>query len=95
MLKIDERACGDVDYHAEERAAMKAYFAFRRGFRLSKRGNLWRRWGDLTLTIFEDRVSGSFKVCIADGDRPGFSTVVFESVDDAILGLWRVVKGKR
>ena len=49
---------------------------FKAGFRRSRRGNLWRTWEGLTLTVF-GRADGRYRWCIAgraQGSCPGGGT---------------------
>ena len=67
--------------------------AFVAGFKLSKRGNLWRWWaggdcGQLILTVFRQR-NGYYDYVIIDGDRPAFSTRGFLTEGEAVEALWR------
>lgn len=61
-------------------------FADRCEWQRSNKGNLWRHWDGLSLTIFKRR-DGFFGWCLADDDGPRYSTRVFESETDAILNL--------
>jgi hypothetical protein len=48
------------------------YEAFRAGFSRSRRGNLWRRYGDRTVTVFGR--AGRTRWCVSsDGNQPPFS----------------------
>lgn len=60
---------------------------FEQGFKRSKRGNLWRNWEGMTLTVFA-RDDGRFGWCIVDaeGDKR-FSRGSYESEEDAVGGL--------
>ena len=49
----------------------------------SKRGNLWRNWLGMTLTIFK-RDDGYFGWCIVDSEEKQFSPGGFESEEDAM-----------
>jgi hypothetical protein len=53
----------------------------------SCRGNLWRKFLGVTVTIYTDKESGEYKWCISDSDGPRFSTMTFESEQDAIVSL--------
>jgi hypothetical protein len=57
-------------------------------FRRSRRGNLWCRLDNLTLTIFEQpKGSGLFSWCVADRDGPHFSNFSFESEEAAVANV--------
>jgi hypothetical protein len=45
----------------------RAYWDFCEGFRSSRKGNMWRDWQGMTLTIFQAR-HGKWTWCIADGN---------------------------
>jgi hypothetical protein len=65
---------------------------FHDGFQRSKRGNLWCRHGDLTLSIFENpQGSGFYWWCIADTDGPHYGSIAFETEDEAMESLYEVV----
>lgn len=55
------------------------------GFARSRKGNLWRHWGDLTLTIFSRR--GSYAYCIAGRELPDYSDEEFDTEEDALKTL--------
>jgi hypothetical protein len=68
---------------------------FERGFRRSRKGNLWRHFEGMTLTVF-GRDDGFYGWCIAGPDGTRFSSGGFEEEADAIgslageleVGLW-------
>jgi hypothetical protein len=68
-------------------AAAKAREEFEGGFKRSQKGNLWRTWQGMTLTVFR-RDDDSFAWCVvdADGERR-FSRGTYEDESDAIGGL--------
>jgi hypothetical protein len=59
--------------------------AFTAGFRRSKRGNLWRAWRGLTLSVF--KTGRGFNWCIANGDGPLFGGS-YGTADEALAWLW-------
>ena len=65
--------------------------AFRCGFKRSRKGNLWCRWGDMAVVVFV-RTSGCdlgrYGWVISAGDeRPVFSVNCFQTEADAIEDL--------
>jgi hypothetical protein len=60
--------------------------SFEAGFGRSRRGNLWRTWDGLTLTVFE-RPSGEFEWCVAEGDSLRFSSGGWASEEEALVAL--------
>jgi hypothetical protein len=62
---------------------------FRRGFRRSRRGNLWQRCDGETVTVFARR--GRFHWCVAvEGGRTFFSRGPgWADEEDALRALWR------
>lgn len=50
----------------------------------SKRGNLWRNWQGMTLTIFKRKGDGYYAWSIADVDGPRFSSCGYETEHEAI-----------
>jgi hypothetical protein len=69
-------------------AALAEREAFEVGFKRSRRGNLWRNWEGMTLTVFA-RDDGRFGWCIVDaeGDKR-FSRKAYEDEEWAIGALW-------
>lgn len=67
----------------------KQWSEFESGFRRSRRGNLWRTYDGVTVTIFR-REGGSFGWCIAvaDDDKR-FSSFAYETEEEAMESLWR------
>jgi hypothetical protein len=55
-------------------------------WRRSKRGNLWRLWGGLTVTVFE-RDDGYWGWCIADDEGQRYSRTGFEEAAHAMTAL--------
>lgn len=79
------------DHDREIEAIIAARERFAAGFRRSRRGNLWRRLDDLTLTVFrqEDR----FKWSISYGDGSArFSDERFDTEEYALSSLWNAVR---
>jgi hypothetical protein len=63
---------------------------FASGFRRSAKGNLWRKWGEATLTVFARR-DGRYGWVVADEHGPTFGTEAFADERDAIADLWETV----
>lgn len=59
-----------------------ARFVDRRSWQTSKRGNLWRMWEGITLTIVEQ--SEGFTWCIADSGGPHYPRVWWNTIDGAM-----------
>jgi hypothetical protein len=59
-------------------------------FARSRKGNLWRRYRDLTLTVFQ-RKDETYAWCIAHGDRPRFSPRSCDTEEDALDDLIETV----
>jgi hypothetical protein len=72
---------------AKERDAKRELFAHEIFWKRSSRGNLWRKFLGVTVTIFRDKESGEYKWCISDSDGPRYSHESFESEQDAIVSL--------
>jgi hypothetical protein len=78
---------------ASHRAAELAEFVA--GFRRSKKGNLWRHFDGLTLTVFARRGDGFFGWCVCGNDGPRFSQGCFEDEHDAVSSLaWEMMIGQ-
>jgi hypothetical protein len=70
-----------------EAAALAEWTEFENGFQRSRRGNLWRHYDGLTVTVFERR-EGRYGWCIvADEDEKRFSQTGYESESEAIRAL--------
>ena len=70
---------------ADQLAAMDR-FEDRAFWRRSKKGNLWRLWDGLNLTVFRRR-DGFYGWCIADDDGPRYANQVYKTEADAMIGL--------
>lgn len=67
---------------------------FASGFKQSKRGNWWRTWDGLNLTIFRNRY-GRWQYCIADSDGPHWSRNAYDSEGEAMESLYyKLVSGE-
>lgn len=88
---IDLHADVDIDLDlACEQEEAAAFQSFRDRFHRSKRGNLWRRFDDRTLTVFL-RNDGLFGVCIASADGPRWGEAGHVNEDDALWALARML----
>lgn len=59
---------------------------FRETFDYSKRGNLWRKWNDLILTIFTDNW-GRYSWCASNDGGKSYSQRKYNSEEDALRSL--------
>jgi hypothetical protein len=65
---------------------------FEAGFKRSQKGNLWRLWEQLTLSVYRDPVSGGYGWSIRDGETgPRFSKQRWDTEAEALLDLWWAV----
>jgi hypothetical protein len=73
-----------------ETERVEAVLAARRRFvatlRRSARGNLWREFGGLTVTVFK-RGEGSYAWCIAGSDGKRYSQAPYEDEHEAAMSL--------
>jgi hypothetical protein len=75
---------------AEERSHARIRFEeFRRGFRLSAKGNPWRKWEGRTVTVFENKRGWGY--CISDGGAPRWSPRSYGSGEEAMHELARAL----
>jgi hypothetical protein len=58
-------------------------------WRRSQRGNLWREWDEMTVTIFQRK--GRYCWCINDGEETRFSRKGYETEDDAKIALGEAI----
>ena len=61
---------------------------FEAGFSRSKRGNLWRHWRGLSLTVFRRPGDGWYSFAIAGKAGPRFSRYPFETESEALEALF-------
>ena len=66
--------------------------AFERGFRRSRRGNLWRQHDGKTLTVYR-RPDGLFGYAIAGDGGPAYSRAGYADEDTAVGELWYRIGG--
>ena len=72
----------------EERREALDEFTDSTAWQRSKRGNLWRTWEGLTLSIFRRRgVDDLYGWSIADEDGVRYSRESFDSEDDAMTAI--------
>jgi hypothetical protein len=76
-----------INRDRDREAALAARASFEAGFRRSRRGNLWRDWENVTLTIYRRKDAFGFGWCIADGEQPRFSSGRYETEEDALSAL--------
>jgi hypothetical protein len=75
------------------RGDRRARLTFAAGFRRAKRGNLWRVWSGITLSVFRGR--GGYWWCAADGEGPRYSPTHYATEGEALAGLWEEVRAWR
>jgi hypothetical protein len=61
---------------------------FEAGFRRSRKGNLWRNYRGLTVTIFQRSGDGYYAWSIADGEEVRYSSSAFETEEETIDALF-------
>jgi hypothetical protein len=66
---------------------------FRMGFRLSQRGNLWREFEGRTLTVFARKDGDGYMWCVVSPEHKEYSDETFDTQDEAITDLWRLITG--
>jgi len=65
---------------------METVIEFESGFMRSRRGNLWRQWEGMTLTVFERH--GCYRWCIARANgNARFSPCAFDYEEEALRSL--------
>lgn len=69
-------------------ALVDEYFRdnFRGGFCRSRKGNLWRDYQGVTVTVFA-RDDGFWGYCIASGERKRYSQTPYENEEGAMAAL--------
>ncbi len=56
----------------------------------SRKGNLWKRAGSLTCTVFQHK-DGSYGWCVADGEGPEYSRESWPSEEQAVKAVeWEI-----
>lgn len=74
------------DTELEHVLAARAEFESSSAWRRSRKGNCWRTWEGMTLTIFK-RDDGFFGWCVASADDRRFSSGGYELEGDAMSAL--------
>ena len=70
----------------------ESYEDFRKGFRLSVKGNRWRKWEGQTLTLFQK--PDGYGWCVAGaGGQLTYSPSTYPDWDAAKAMLWAAVSG--
>jgi hypothetical protein len=80
MPKAPTREETDLADWLAQRAEFEAMFA------RSRRGNLWRKFGEGILTVFS-KPDGRFAWCIASDEGPRFSPRAYDEECDAVAAL--------
>jgi hypothetical protein len=80
----------DADEWCAEAKAVAALEDFAAGFRPSRKGNLWRRWGDVTLTVFRRRCGYGWAIAEAGG-LVTYSGGTWPTEEEALAGLWEAL----
>ncbi len=72
---------------AEVEEALEVWRDFERPsmWQRSRKGNLWREWDGVTLTIY--RRGRFFKYCVADGDNKRYSARAYKTEKEAMTEL--------
>lgn len=76
----------------EVEAALARWEAFERpsAWRRSRRGNLWRTWGDLTVSIFY-HADARYHWSVADSDGPRYSSCGYATEEEAMTALGEAI----
>ena len=82
----------DASPDAEVETQLTAWESFSSGFRQSRKGNWWREWDGLTLTIFRNRY-GRWQYCVADPDGPHWSHNAYDTEGEAMDSLFYELTG--
>ena len=72
---------------------LRAREAFESGFRRSRKGNLWRQYEGLSISVFLRRGDGWYGWSVADSEGVRFSPGGYETEEDAMAALWEQVSG--
>lgn len=64
-------------------------------FKESRKGNLWRSWDGMIVSVFRHKRSGRWAWSIADGDGPRFSAGTYGSPEAAMVALWEALEEYR
>jgi hypothetical protein len=78
-------------HNAESVEMLAAWYAFKTGFRRSRKDNLWcQLQNGRTVTIFKR--SGKYAWCIAGAADPRYSSGKYATEDEALVAAWRDVR---
>ena len=82
------------DRDAEVEAQLTAWESFIDGrqWKQSVKGNWWRQWQGLTLTVYLNKF-GRWQHCVADPDGPHWSPNAYDSEDEAMESLFYELTG--
>lgn len=83
ITEILQQACGDRSLQE-----VVARAEFKAGFKRSKKGNLWREYEGLNLSVFQ-RQEGGYDYSIADEYGPRYSQCEWETELEALNALAR------
>jgi hypothetical protein len=64
--------------------AAECEFANPENWKRSRKGNLWRTWQGITVTVFRNRFGG-YGWCAHDGREPQYSRGRFEDEEEAVM----------
>jgi hypothetical protein len=83
----------EVIRRSYEQVQQERFAAFQSGFRRSRRGNLWRIWEGVTLTIFARGGSYRWSIAAGEGQPPRFARVRSATEEAAMADLWQTLNG--
>jgi len=72
--------------YQEERASRDPRQEFERGFKRSKKGNLWCHYNGLIVSVFKQS-DGGYGWCVAGEDDKRYSSHEYETEEEAIEAL--------
>jgi len=78
------------EHEVEAMLAAWAEFEDSAAWQRSRKGNLWRHWEGMTLSIYA-RDDGYFGWCVAGEEGPRFSSGGYETEEDAMAALGETV----
>lgn len=74
-----------------ESSPMEQTFGDPRGWKESKKGNLWRWWCGVKVAVFKNKTTGLYSWCILGSRKTRYSDSDFETEDRAISSLYDAV----